>query len=144
MLQTIVEDTRKAEIRLVISQERATILRRDVNHIRKYFIYIKNQIFLLLNIYLWTEERLALLNTDLDLKKNALASAFEETEEMTSRILINLEKKNGLCLRCLNKPLISLILEYIGGTKSSVSIVCKYWNVCSKELQTVGSKELKN
>ena len=70
--------------------------------------------------------------TELDSKKNYLANAFTESEEMSARILMNLEKKNGLCIRCLNKPLMSLVLAYLGGSSSSASAVCKYWMLLSK------------
>ncbi len=79
------------------------------------------------------EERLALMLTDLESKRHLLATAFAESEDMSTRILINLEKKNGLCIRCLNKQVLSLVLSFLGGNSSSVSIVCKYWLLCANE-----------
>jgi hypothetical protein len=80
------------------------------------------------------EERIALLEMDLLSKKRSLTAVVEEAEEMTERILSNLEKKNGLCIRSLSKPLICLMLSFLGGKNSSASSVCKYWLICSSSI----------
>ena len=84
-------------------------------------------------IFYLTEDRLAVLMKELESKRSLLASGFSESEEMTSRILLNLEKKNGLCIRLLEKNALSEVLQYLGGTHSSASMVCKYWRLCAIE-----------
>jgi hypothetical protein len=80
------------------------------------------------------EEKLAALKMEYESKRNILAAAMKETEDMKSRIQLNIEKKNGLLIRCLNKKLLSHVIEYLGGKHSSVSAVCKYWNICANNI----------
>ena len=51
---------------------------------------------------------------------------------MTERINVNNLKKNGLCIRLLNKKNLQHVLGYLG-TESSVITVCKYWHLCLKQ-----------
>jgi hypothetical protein len=88
---------------------------------------------------IFIEEKLAQLTAELASKKNSLAQAFEETEDMSARIMMNLEKKNGLCIRTMNKALMVLMVSFLGGKQSSVSSVCKYWLICANAASENGS-----
>eukprot|EP01038_Epipyxis_sp_PR26KG_P013949 gene13949-18709_t len=107
-LYNIIEDTRRAELRLIQCEDRSRGLTGEISQI---------------------EDRLAQLIAELDKKKNILFSANEEINEMAKRIHYNLEKKNGLCIRCLDKKVLSLTLSFLGKT-SSAYLVCKYWKAC--------------
>lgn len=98
ILFAMVEETKKAEASLGMARQKATHLKLDILH---------------------AEEQIAKLLSDLNAKKQLLTAAFVESEEMSSRIVVNLEKANGLCIRLLSKPLLTHVLEYLGGTKSS-------------------------
>ncbi len=78
LLHTTIEDTRKAEIEFMKAKERSTVLDSEAAAL---------------------ETRIQALTLELANKKNVLKAAQEEMEEMNTRILYNLEKKNGLCIR---------------------------------------------
>jgi hypothetical protein len=78
------------------------------------------------------EDQIRAMMAELNSKKNILSATFLESEDMHKRIVFNLEKKNGLCIRLLTKPLLQRVLGYLGGVNSSASSVCKYWYLCSK------------
>ena len=40
----------------------------------------------------------------------------------------------GLCIRCLNKHLLSVVLGFLG-ERSDVPLVCKYWLEIAREIQ---------
>jgi len=107
-LSTIVEDTRKAELRLSVSKHRISQLKIEIPTI---------------------EDKLTALLNELTLKKAVLAKATSEAEEMTSRIDANLLKKDGLCIRLLNRQVMVNLLAMLG-PHSSVQVVCKYWRAC--------------
>lgn len=83
--------------------------------------------------WLFIEEKIAALEEELIAKKQSLMKAIDEAQELTDRIYSNLEKRNGLCIRCLTKPVLTLVLAYLGGSRSPAVLVCKYWYVCCKE-----------
>jgi hypothetical protein len=62
----------------------------------------------------------------------------DEAQDLTDRIYLSLERRNGLCIRCLTKPLLTHVLSFLGGTKSSASVVCKYWYLCCLEAEGKG------
>ena len=64
------------------------------------------------------EKRLAILQAELDAKKAILDKAYREAEEMAARIEANLERKDGLCIRVLNKKLLAEVLKYLGPESS--------------------------
>ena len=78
LLNATIEDTRRAEIRLIKSQERSTQLNSEIKSI---------------------ESRLEALELEIDQKKHVLKAATEEVSEMTFRIKNNLIKRSGLCIR---------------------------------------------
>ena len=80
LLSATIDDTRRAEIRLIKSEERSIQLKTEIKSI---------------------ETRLEALELEMDQKKNVLKAAVEEVNEMTIRIKNNLIKKNGLCIRLL-------------------------------------------
>jgi len=113
LLQTTIEDSRRAQMRLLTANDRLGGLCNEIDGLAK---------------------RIALLSTELDGKHVVLKSAMEEVEEMETRIQYNREKKNGLCIRCLDNKAMSLVLSYVGSSPSS-ALVCKYWKVCVEENQ---------
>lgn len=78
MLVSLVEDTRKSQVRLLTSTERYNTLKHDISAL---------------------ETRLAVLQQELHQKKAIVGAAKEEMEQMTERIKYNEEKKTGLCIR---------------------------------------------
>lgn len=108
LLQSIVEDSRKAQVRLVVARGRTNNLEVEISSL---------------------EARILALTTDLDNKKGILRAAKDEVEEMNTRIAYNLEKKNGLCIRCLDYKALSLVLSFVGKCESTY-VVCKYWKAC--------------
>ena len=84
-------------------------------------------------MFLYTEEKIATLEAELITKKQSLMKAIDEAQELTDRIYSNLDRRNGLCIRCLTKPALTLVLAFLGGSKSPAVFVCKYWYVCCKE-----------
>lgn len=79
------------------------------------------------------EDKIAALEEELVTKKQSLMKAIDEAQELTDRIYSNLERRNGLCIRCLTKPALTLVLAFLGGSQSPAVYVCKYWYVCCKE-----------
>lgn len=112
LLHAIVEDTRRAEVRLAKSQEKILTLRSEIPDL---------------------ESRLEALELELGHKNAILHAALSETQEMGARITANLEKKNGLCIRCLSKSQMIIMMSFLGGTGSSASSVCKYWLLIARE-----------
>ena len=82
------EDTRKANLRLVTARERSSQLGKEVSTL---------------------DARIAALSLELENKRTVLKAATEEVEDMAARIEYNLDKRNGLCIRC---------------TKMSIQILC--------------------
>lgn len=89
---------------------------------------------------LFVEDHIASLEEELDLKKKELGKAIDNAQELTDRIYSSLDMRNGLCIRCLTKPLLGHVLSYLGGTQSNISIVCKYWYHVCKEYERPISK----
>jgi hypothetical protein len=81
--------------------------------------------------YLWSQDKLAQITSEIASKKWALSSALEIAKEMKERITVNNSKKSGLCIRCLNKKNLQNVLEFLGHESSAVA-VCKYWRLCLK------------
>ena len=131
----MVEETKKAEASLGAARQKATHLKLDISHAGKEncvcFVVTSFCSFIIL-CGMSPEEQIAKLLSDLNAKKHLLAAAFAESEEMSTRVVVNLEKTNGLCIRLLSKPLLVHVLGYLGGTKSSACSVSKYWYLCSK------------
>jgi hypothetical protein len=63
------------------------------------------------------EDQIRAMMAELNSKKNILSATFLESEDMHKRIVFNLEKKNGLCIRLLTKPLLQRVLGYLGGSE---------------------------
>ena len=78
MLQTTLEDSRKANLRLITARDRSAVLGNDIQSL---------------------ESRIAALNTELESKRSVVRAAREEEQEMDARIQYNLDKRNGLCIR---------------------------------------------
>ena len=72
------------------------------------------------------------MTAELTSKTTVLTSALEIAKEMSDRIKTNNLKKNGLCIRLLNKKNLQHVLGYLG-PESSVIAVCKYWRLCLKK-----------
>lgn len=72
------EDTRKANLRLITAKERSSTLGSEVNAL---------------------DTRIAALKLELENKRAVLKTATEEVEDMAARIEYNLDKRNGLCIR---------------------------------------------
>lgn len=126
LLHTTIEDTRRAELRLITAQDRSNTLGKDVSQL---------------------EARIAALRLEIDNKRGVLKAARDEVEEMTQRINYNLEKKNGLCIRCLDKRALTLVLLFVGKSPTTY-LVCKYWKACiddnSKLLRWKSTKKTVN
>jgi transcriptional regulator of heat shock response len=78
ILQTVLEDTRRSELRLLQTQERGNIINKEIFAI---------------------QDRMAQLLQEVERKKIILQAAHDEAEEMTIRIQFNRSKRNGLCIR---------------------------------------------
>lgn len=74
------------------------------------------------------------LESELSHKKMILSSAEDEAHEMSQRIKFNLERKAGLCIRLLNKALLSEVLSYLG-PHSGAYLACKYFKLLIDEQQ---------
>lgn len=72
------EDTRKANLRLMTAKERSATLGGEVGAL---------------------DTRIAALKLELENKRAVLKAATEEVEDMAARIEYNLDKRNGLCIR---------------------------------------------
>lgn len=71
------------------------------------------------------------MEEELHSKKKSLMRAIDEAQDLTDSIYVNLEKRNGLCIRCLTKPLLSHVLSYL--ERPTVALVCKYWYILTNE-----------
>jgi len=121
LLQSIVEDNRKAQLRLIVARERSNNLDVDISSL---------------------EARILALSADLDNKKGILRAAKDEVEEMNTRIAYNLEKKSGLCIRCLDYKALSVVLSFLGKSENSY-LVCKYWKACIDDVDAAVEKQKK-
>jgi hypothetical protein len=92
LLASTIEDSRRAELRLAKVFERIKILSGELPIL---------------------EDRYNALLADLNNKKANLENAQREAREIKARIDINLEKQNGLCIRCLTKPVLTRVLSTI-------------------------------
>lgn len=119
LLSKTMEETRKAEETLTYAQERADIIDRDTEVL---------------------ERRIEALTKELNAKRDLLKLAHNEMFDMHKRIMYNLEKKAGLCIRSLDKKLLSIVLGYLG-KREGVYYTCRYWKVCIDDLLKV--KEIK-
>lgn len=72
------EDSRKAQLRLITAKDRSSVLTSELTSL---------------------EARIAALTTELDNKRSVLRAAREEVDDMSVRIQYNLDKRNGLCIR---------------------------------------------
>jgi uncharacterized protein YoxC len=78
LLYATIEDTRKAELRLIQSQERYSVVDREIQQLLA---------------------KVQALSAEIEQKQSVLKVANDEVDEMSLRIKFNLEKKNGLCIR---------------------------------------------
>ena len=78
LLETTLEDSRRAQLRLITARDRSGHLNVEV---------------------VTLEARIAALALELENKRSVLRAAKEEVEEMNTRINYNLEKRDGLCIR---------------------------------------------
>jgi len=88
-LKMVVDDTKKAQMTLMVSRERFSVVTNEIHHL---------------------EARLQALFLEIDQKKGILKSANDEMVEMDARIKYNLEKQNGLCIRC---PILTYLYYHI-------------------------------
>ena len=77
------------------------------------------------------EDKIALLEEELSNRKKLLMTVINQAQELHDNIDQNYDKRNGLFIRLLTKPLLSHVLSYLGGTLSPAAGVCKYWYHCS-------------
>eukprot|EP01036_Dinobryon_divergens_P023143 gene23142-31461_t len=119
LLSASVEDTRKAQLRLFLSQEKCSVVNHEITHL---------------------ENRVQALCLEIDQKKGILKSARDEMDEMAARIKFNLEKQNGLSIRLLDKKLLTTVLSFLGKS-SSAYYTCKYWRACLDDLAQQGFEE---
>ncbi len=78
LLSTLMDDTRKSQVRLLTATEKYNTLKHDISAL---------------------EARLAVLQQELSQKTAIVHGAKEEMEQMSQRIAYNEEKKVGLCIR---------------------------------------------
>lgn len=78
LLANMTEDSRQAQQRLKASREQFALLTTDIASL---------------------EAKLVALNQDLNNKKNIVKTAQQEVQDMEQRIVHNVEKKAGLCIR---------------------------------------------
>ena len=102
---------------------------------RRIFCFLP--LICLLNIpwifyFFFQQAKLNQMTAELTSKTTVLTSALEIAKEMSDRIKTNNLKKNGLCIRLLNKKNLQHVLGYLG-PESSVITVCKYWRLCLKK-----------
>ena len=88
-MKMVVDDTKKAQMTLMVSRERFSVVTNEIHHL---------------------EARLQALFLEIDQKKGILKSANDEMVEMDARIKYNLEKQNGLCIRC---PILTYLYYHI-------------------------------
>eukprot|EP00600_Ochromonadales_sp_CCMP1393_P006097 CAMPEP_0174975056 /NCGR_PEP_ID=MMETSP0004_2-20121128/12218_1 /TAXON_ID=420556 /ORGANISM="Ochromonas sp., Strain CCMP1393" /LENGTH=263 /DNA_ID=CAMNT_0016225839 /DNA_START=72 /DNA_END=860 /DNA_ORIENTATION=- len=105
LLQTTVEDSRKAQVRLIAAAQRANALNADVHILA---------------------DKIKALSIELNSKESTLTSTKAEVDDMQERISYNLSKKSGLCIRCMDNKSLSLMLSFLGKVPESY-LVCKYW-----------------
>jgi outer membrane murein-binding lipoprotein Lpp len=84
------EDSRKAQMRLITARDRANVLTSDISSL---------------------ETRIASLTTELENKRAVLRAAKEEVDDMKVRIQYNLDKRNGLCIRYVQALRISQLMN---------------------------------
>ena len=120
LLATTMEETRRAEETLTKAQERAEVIDRETEVL---------------------EKRIQALTLELNSKRDILKLAHNEMFDMHKRIMYNLEKKTGLCIRSLDKKLLSIVLSYLG-KREGVYYTCRYWKVCIDDL--LKAKEIKS
>ena len=77
------------------------------------------------------EDRLCFLMTDVNEKKSSLQLLEDECEHLRDKIDLNIAKEAGLCIRCLDRKCLGLMLSFLGGRASSASIVDKFWMKCA-------------
>lgn len=65
---------------------------------------------------------MAALGGELENKKSVLKAAKEEVHEMSLRIQYNMDKRNGLCIRCVQKTFLSVYCCYF-------QPLCAAWGV---------------
>lgn len=82
------------------------------------------------------ESRLAALNQELRVKRGILEAANKEITEVAIKIKFNEEKKLSLCIRCLDKKLLKLVLSFIGKNGSGAYATCKYWKALFNEIES--------
>jgi hypothetical protein len=112
LLSTTIEDTRRAELRLVKAQDRFKILKQEIPILEEKLAGI--ELISLIDDtrnYACMSDALSgalALQLDLAQKKTSLGAAKEESTEMIERIRYNIDKKQGLCIRYLLQLLTNL------------------------------------
>lgn len=81
------------------------------------------------------------LQTEFNQKREVLVGAEKETKDMGVIIMHNLEKRNGLCIRCLDNQLLGAVLSYLG-KQSGAYIACKYWKASLDNHYDQSTKQL--
>jgi outer membrane murein-binding lipoprotein Lpp len=94
LLQATVEDSRKAQMRLITARDRSNLLSTELSSL---------------------DARIAALTLELENKRSVLKAAREEVDDMDLRIKYNLDKRNGLCIRYVLS--MSLILHGVKMTR---------------------------
>jgi len=87
------------------------------------------------------EQELQRLQAQLHEKKKSLDSAYSEAEKMSLQIESYVSKKQGLCIRTLNRTLMTHVLGYVGfdaDVEGGIGIsrnTCKYWRALVEEAE---------
>jgi hypothetical protein len=127
LLQVVVNDTKHAKHSLAGMGLKAADLRNSINKIGTFANACAQS-----TVHAFAAESvLATMLADLERKQFELASVIDETEGLTEKLKNNKSRIPGLCIRCLDRNLLRLVLSYVGGPRSSASSVCKYWLKCS-------------
>lgn len=105
LLHSASEHTKQAELKIAECMERKADVEDEISQL---------------------QSMLESLQTEFDEKQAVLVGAEKETKEMGVIIMHNLEKRNGLCIRCLDNKLLANVLSYLGKA-SGAYVTCKYW-----------------
>lgn len=106
MLHANTEDIRRSELRLAKANDRMNIVTHDLVELN---------------------DKIRQLQLEVSFKTSILKNITDEVSEINCQLTTNLQKKIGLCIRCLERPLLARTLSYL--TMNETASVCKYWRV---------------
>eukprot|EP01041_Mallomonas_annulata_P012516 gene12516-26371_t len=104
-LHSIIEDTRRAELRIAKSQDQMQSLSSDITHLA---------------------ERMRALQLEYESKATLFKSLATECGALESQISTNAGKRPGLCIRMLDRTILARILSSFDESAQEVR-TCKYW-----------------